>query len=245
MSIQFKWFLTQSAIDSQNEINRVRLLAFYFLRRDGISEFTIDHVMTWCSLADLPSPNPSRLRKNMRSSNFFIKGDGPNSFRLHRTTLDSLDSQFPELAEGSEDIVSTEGILPNGLLEGSRGYLVRLGEQINACYSSNIFDGCAVLMRRLLEVLLILTYRHLGIEGTIMRPDTRHKDLSQIVADAISNPVLKLSKAARDELDVFRDLGNLSAHRIEYNCRRGDLKPRILSYRASVEELLYRSGVKV
>ncbi len=43
---------------------------------------------------------------------------------------------------------------------------------------------------------------------------------------------------------LFKDLGNYSAHKIWYNCTQQDIKPHILKYRAIIEELMYKSGVK-
>ena len=43
---------------------------------------------------------------------------------------------------------------------------------------------------------------------------------------------------------LFKDLGNYSAHKIWYNCTQGDIKPHILKYRAIIEELMYKAGLK-
>jgi hypothetical protein len=53
-----------------------------------------------------------------------------------------------------------------------------------------------------------------------------------------------LSKASKDVLDEFRVLGNFSAHKIIYNCRREEIKKVAREYRAAIEELLYKSGIR-
>ena len=46
---------------------------------------------------------------------------------------------------------------------GKRPFLTRLIQQINFTYGHNCYDACAVLMRRLFEVLLVLAYQNKGI----------------------------------------------------------------------------------
>jgi len=150
----------------------------------------------------------------------------------------------PGIHVASEDVISDDLILPRPLYENTRGFIESLSKQINASYEFNIFDGCAVLMRRLLEILLILSYEHLKIEAAIQDPHGNYLMLERIANDAKSNKVLKLSRDAKSVLDDFRTIGNFSAHKIYYNCRRSDLKKIAVHYRATIEELLYKSGIR-
>ncbi len=45
-------------------------------------------------------------------------------------------------------------------------------------------------------------------------------------------------------LDVFRELGNFSAHKIEYTCKREYIKQEIQQYRALIGELLHKAGIR-
>ena len=99
-------------------------------------------------------------------------------------------------------------------------------------------------MRRLIEVLLILTYRASGIESKIKDSNGDYKNLSKIIGDAVTNKTLDLSKNAKASLDDFRTLGNFSAHQIYYNAKRQDIKKEIQPFRAAVEELLYKAGIR-
>lgn len=123
------------------------------------------------------------------------------------------------------------------------GYLDRLARQINAAFEHAVFDGCAVLMRRLVEVLLILTYEHARIDATITNADGNYVDLSRIIDDAKGNRLLKLSRNTKKHLDRYRTLGNFSAHKIYYSCSRTDIAEALVEYRALVQELLAKSGI--
>ncbi len=99
-------------------------------------------------------------------------------------------------------------------------------------------------MRRLVEVLLILSYRHLQIEGEIKDSHGNYVMLEAVIANAKNNSKLSLSRNSKGCLDIFRELGNFSAHKVEYTCRREYIKPEIQQYRALIGELLHKAGIR-
>lgn len=147
---------------------------------------------------------------------------------------------------GDEDTVTVAQlgtVLPNDLFSSLPTNIQSLFKQINASYENNLFDCTAVIMRRLLESLLVLSYQKAGIESEIMN-GTYHMTLDKIIKNAEQNSTLALSAGTKKDMALFKDLGNYSAHKIWYNCTQGDIKPHILKYRAIIEELLYKTGMK-
>ena len=69
-----------------------------------------------------------------------------------------------------------------------------------------MFDGCAVLMRRLLEILLIHSYQNYKIDSEIKDSSDNFYLLEKIVANAISNKKLDLSRNIKSNLSSYRDL---------------------------------------
>jgi hypothetical protein len=151
--------------------------------------------------------------------------------------------KFPFVEIASEEIHTNDTILPHSLIESTRGYIETLGKQINASYNNNIFDGCAVLMRRLLEILLIHSYEECGKLNEISENDGL-RNLSYIINYTTSNKPFRLAKESLETLDDFRQLGNFSAHKIQYNARRKDIENIKLKYRVTIEELLYTAKIK-
>lgn len=138
-----------------------------------------------------------------------------------------------------------ETILPNVLFEGLTTNFQSICKQINASYENNLYDCTAVLMRRLLESLLVLSYQKAGIESEIMDKNCNfHISLDGIIKNAAQNSVIALSSNSKKDLSLFKDLGNYSAHKIWYNCTQLDIKPHMLKYRVVIEELLYKAGMK-
>ena len=238
-------FSNKVELSAKVQIEKVRLLAYYCLRKHNLDQCGISDVTEWFDQLNYPIPNSTRLRENIRKSKKFIRGSVADTYRLHAREIETLDKEYPELVTKSEEIVSPDHVLPKALFENTRGFIESISKQINASFDNNIFDGCAILMRRLLEILLILSYENNGIESKIKDHNGDYVQLNKIVADAVKNSNLSLSRNTKGCLNDFRNLGNFSAHKIYYNAKRADIQKVILDYRAAVEELLYKSGIKV
>lgn len=236
-------FRNACVFSSLLEVDKVCHLAFFYLKTKGAREFDVSEAARWLVDAGGASPNRTRLEDRLKASRNTIKGQ--RGFRLHADFVKELESKYPALSQKSQDVIDEGTILPEVDYANTRGYIVSLAKQMNACYEHNLFDGCAVLMRRILEILLILSYREMRIESAIQNVDGTYFMLDGIINDAKTNNALKLSRNSRNSLDTFRVLGNFSAHKIEYTCRREYIQPHIQEYRALITELLYKSGIRV
>ncbi len=237
-------FFERCNFSELTELEKVKHLMFYFRKLEGNEDFEVSHLANRINLAGFAKPNVSRLSKKLNQSKDFVKGKEKGTFKLSYKQSKNLETVFPELNEESEEISSLSTVLPHSLFNGTRGYIEKLSLQINASYENNITDGCAVLMRRLIEILLILAYDHVSKKNEIQDCDGELKSLNYIINYTVSNQALGLSKGTKDCLDIFRKLGNFAAHRIEYNCRKQELKNVIMEYRVAIEELLYKAGIK-
>jgi hypothetical protein len=136
-----------------------------------------------------------------------------------------------------------DDILPFDLYRNRRDNITRIGDQINKAYYFGIYDGCAVLMRRLIEMLLVLSYKEHKIEDEIKDSAGNYVDLSIIVTNAKNNSVLGLTRNAKEYLEPFREKGNWSAHNYFFHARKKDIEPFQPHFRTLVEELLYKAGI--
>jgi len=100
-------------------------------------------------------------------------------------------------------------------------------------------------MRRLFEVLLVLSYQNFGIDNEIKDAAGRgYIMLDGIVKKAKDSTVLKLSRI-KNEFDTFRMVGNFSAHNITYTAGKKDIDDIKLNYRVMLEELYNKAGLIV
>lgn len=143
---------------SLEEVDRACYLAFFNLKSKGIEEFTAADAARELVAFGFSTPNQTRLNGRLRASRNTILGR--RGFKLRLQFVKELEAQFPSMSQKSQDIVDEGTIIPEIDYAETRGYIISLAKQINVSYEQNAFDGCAVLMRRLVEVLLILSYRH-------------------------------------------------------------------------------------
>jgi hypothetical protein len=236
-------FIDASELTKLAETDKVCYLAFFYLKTNSLEEFTAIDGARWLSESGISNPNRTRLDQNLRASRNTIKGQ--RGLKLTLPFVKSLETKFPAVTQKSQDVIDHGTILPEVDYVDTRGYIISLAKQMNVSFEQNLFDGCAVLMRRLLEIMLILSYRKLSIESAIQDAAGNYKMLEGIINDAKTNSTLALSRNSKGMLDTFRELGNFSAHKIEYTCRREYIQPHIQDYRALIVELLYKSGIRV
>jgi len=206
-------------------------------------EITITKINEYFIENNLSKYNPTYLKNDLRKSKNITVGLKQNTYKPQRKFLDEMLIKYPFVQTKNEEIHTDDYIIPNSLVENTRGYIENLTKQINASYNNNIFDGCAILMRRLLEILLIHSYEANNKINEISESEG-YKNLSYIINYTISTKPFKLSKEVLEILDDFRQIGNFSAHKIQYNSKRKDIDNVKLKYRLTIEELLYTSNIK-
>lgn len=238
-------FAGLSKLDELTEIDKSCQLAYYHLRRSGVEQFTANECLQWLDGLGFGRPNKSRLEQRLSVTQNTVRGALPGTFRLHHSYVKKLDVLYPQLSVRSQEVVDEGTILPESLYGKTRGYAESLSKQINASYENNVYDGCAVLMRRLEEILLIHSYEKLNIADAIKDGNGNYLLLEGIVRDATSNSVLSLSRNSKVTVEEIRKLGNYSAHKITYTCKREYIREKISEYRALIDELLHKAGIRV
>ena len=201
-------------IDEKSEVEKATLLCFYHSKEDGEVEFTLSRIASIMIDSGYNAPNTSRLKE-----------------------------QLGCLWENHEIIKSEGTLIDEKKFCGKRNFLDKLIHQINHSYENNCFDAAAVLMRRLFELLLIMSYQNMGIDHEIKDPNGNgYKMLDGIVKNAIGNSTLRLSRI-KMEFDSFRLVGNNSAHGIFYIAGKKDIDDIKIKYRVMLEELYNKAGL--
>lgn len=163
-------FAERAQLEDKSEVDKAASIAFFYLQTKAQRDITLKDVADWFKTLHFGQPNFSRLAQKLKGR-YFVVGDKPHHLRLHAKQVTKLRAEMGWLQQASEDVVSVGSILPEPVYIKTRGYIEKLAKQINASYEQNIFDGCAVLMRRLLEVLLIHAFQNTGQESVfVIRP---------------------------------------------------------------------------
>lgn len=234
-------FINIVDLQSKTEIEKVKIIAFYDSYTKQQSEFDLNEVFDILQSIGHPISNHSRLKGYLAKSKDFKKSSSKEKYMIVPTVRQQLQNEYAKILNNEEEILSSNEVLDSNLFLGKRGFLDRLIKQINNCYSNNCFDACAVLMRRVFEITLILAYENNGVESEI-KINGDYVMLERIVANAVQNTTLHISRS-RNEYDAIRDLGNFAAHKIHFNTRKSDIDNIKQTYRVCLEELYYLAGL--
>lgn len=138
----------------------------------------------------------------------------------------------------------SEQVVPLSVVRGTRGYLVRVANQVNGCYEHGWFDACAVMIRRLVETLIIEAFEHEGIDCRIKDPNGDFESLDVLIARTLAEPKWNLTRNTKRGLPKLKWIGDLSAHSRRYNAHRLDIDKIADDVRVVVQELVSIAGFK-
>jgi hypothetical protein len=244
--VQIYEFKTSNELASKTEAERAKLLCYYQYKENEITSFTMTSISDSMVSAGFSMPNTSRLKNVLttgKGRTFLLSKINKGALEFIPAILQELDSTVGQAWFDATTIISDSELIDEVKFCGQRNYLTRLVQQINSSYKNNCYDACAVLMRRLFEVMLVLSYQNLKIDSAIKSTDGRYFMLEGIVSNAKGNSTLNLSSRIRNDLDVIREVGNLSAHSITYTAGQKDIDDIKLKYRVMLEELYNKAGL--
>jgi len=135
-------------------------------------------------------------------------------------------------------------ILPFTLVKGTRGYIETVTHQINHTYLTTCYDACAVMIRRLIEILIIECFEAHGISMKIKNSDGQYFYLGELIQKLLAESSWTLGRNTKKGLKKLKTIGDQSAHSRHYNARRQYIDDIVTDLRVSAEELLYLSRLR-
>ena len=239
-------FMELVDLNGKSESERAKLICFYRYQEFQEREFSMSIISETLIQCGFSAPNTSRLKDKLlkgKNKSFMLVKNDKNRIEFIPVAVQSLVKELGSAWNDTETIISGSELLDENKFTGKRQYLDRLVKQINHTYANNCYDACAVLLRRLFEVLLIMAYQHLGIDNEIKdRAGNGYLMLEGIVNNAKTNDTLKMSRI-KNEFDTFRKVGNFSAHNITYTAGKKDIDDIKLDYRVMLEELYNKASL--
>ncbi len=145
-------------------------------------------------------------------------------------------------AEGFKS--ATDQVIPLSYVRNTRGYIEKLANQINGCYERGWFDACAVMIRRLCEVLIIEVYESKNMSGKIKDGNNQYFMLEALIKSITTEPSWTLNRFTVQAFPQVADAGNLSAHSIRFNAHVDDIDRLVSDFRVAVQDLLALAGIK-
>lgn len=239
-------FIQLVDLKSKTEADRAKYLCYYHFKEINVSQFTMTMISDLLEQSGFTKPNTSRLKDKLirgKGKIMLLSKEQKGALTFVPAVFQSLEKDLRSAWNDTQTIRSNSELIEECKFCGKRPYIDRLIRQINFTYANNCFDACAVLMRRLFEVLLVLSYQNNNIENAITNSQGYHFMLEGIVKDAVQNRVLNIPSRIRKNFDSFREVGNNSAHSITYTAGQKDIDDIKINYRVMMEELYNKSGL--
>ncbi len=235
-------FIDTCDLKTQGETERLGCFVFYSYKEQSKVAFIMTQIGSLFSDSSFSMPNPSRLKKNLIQERSMKETADKNALEFTPAALQRYEQEYQKLWEDYKTIISDSDLLDETIFCGKRDYLTKIVKQINNTYKNNCFDACAVLMRRLFEILLILSYEHNQKEYEIKDTDGNYCMLDKIIGIVIGKNSLTLSRI-KNKFDTFRKVGNFSAHGLTYCASKKDIDDIKLNYRVMLQELYEKAGL--
>lgn len=162
------------------------------------------------------------------------------------TLAQAIDQAAPDLSLPPSEVAAPtqQPVLPHSLFKNTRGYLERVVFQINATYEASAYDGCAVLIRRLVEVLIIEVFDAHQKADQIKNAHGDFLYLQDLISCLLAESSWSLGRNTKTGLSKLKTIGDQSAHSRRYNARREYIDEVIIDVRTVAEELLYLSRIR-
>lgn len=227
-----------------NQVAKAAFLCFYHFKETGETEFDMKGIQSLFSDAGYSRINEGRVKKGLISDKKMrLVHQMQSTLEFVPAILEEYEATYGNCWEDTVTVISNSEYIDEVKFCGKKQYLDRLIQQINSCYKNNCYDACAVLLRRVFEVLLVLAYKNMGIESDIQTETGENKMLDGIVKNAIQNKTLDIPRRISKYFDSIRNTGNFSAHSITYTAGKKDIDDIKSNYRLMMEELYNKAGL--
>lgn len=122
-----------------------------------------------------------------------------------------------------------EEIVPQGIYR-------KILQEVNKSFRAECYNGCAGMVRRLVESLIVDAFEAHRIEDKI-KSDGEYQELKALIGKAIAEPALKLSRNTKAALPKLKFFGDLGLHGRKHLVRKDDLDKLHVEIRVSLEDL--------
>jgi hypothetical protein len=160
---------------------------------------------------------------------------------LARALRRDLPLRYVPPSEGTRP--RSEMVVPHSMVKGTRGYIERIAYQVNGCYEYGWYDGCAVMMRRMIETLIIETFEHHGLAHKIKDPAGNFLQLADLIGATLRESTWNLGRKTKQALPHLKELGDQSAHSRRFVAHREDVDRVQGDFRTVVQELVFLAAL--
>ena len=136
-------------------------------------------------------------------------------------------------------VINGRDLIDLSIVDNAPNYIIDVLKEANFCYKYSLYNGCAVLLRKATENLIIEAFDKKGRLSEIQDSNGDFFTLKNLIITMLNTqpPLWNLSRNIKKSLNEIKKIGDLSAHNIKYNARKSDIDSIIEDYRLSLQEI--------
>lgn len=134
----------------------------------------------------------------------------------------------------------SDNLFPIDIFDNTRDYVKKTARQAILCYDYGLYDGCLVMIRRLIETLIIELFEHRELKERILDKNNNYLFCGDLIDNLLNEKKLwTIGRNAAQELPKIKKLGDLSAHNRRFNAKKSDIDSIKTGLRVVLEELVH------
>lgn len=131
-------------------------------------------------------------------------------------------------------------LFPIDIFDNTRDYIKKTAQQAILCYDYGLYDGCLVMIRRLIETLIIELFEHRELKERILDKNNNYLFCGDLIDKLLEEKKLwTIGRNTAQELPKIKKMGDLSAHNRRFNAKKSDIDSLKTGLRVVLEELVH------
>lgn len=136
-------------------------------------------------------------------------------------------------------VINGQDLIDLNIVNKAPSYITDVLKEANLCYKNSLYNGCAVLLRKATENLIIEAFDKNGRLNEIKDSNGDFLAFKNLIVKLLNaSPTLwNISRNTKKSLEEIKKIGDLSAHNIKFSAKKGDIDSIILDYRITLQEI--------
>ena len=240
ISSELTLFLTSNEVTNLSSMGRLKALLYWHAKKKTNGDGYVTPATLSQELDDAGYIRPSNRTLGRLKDEADVKTRRKRSeVCLSISGQNKLEPQLSPLVMDNRPFI-TSTLLDEAEFRNAPEYVVMVTRQINSSYDNNLFDCCAVMIRRLIETQIIELFERKKVAGEIRLKDGNYKMLADILSALESSQSVSISRPAQNipKLRKFKlKVADKSAHNRTFIAQKGDIDKYWEDLRAIILDL--------
>ena len=214
---------------------QIPYFGYFLITYQGKDSFCAKDIASCFEQLHLPAYSniPAYLSKEKKAKHML---KGKTGYVLSKKLSDAIATSIGEIKikDPSTDFFPIE------LFDKTRDYLKKTARQAILCYDYGLYDGCLVMIRRLIETLIIELFEKYEIKERILDKNDNYFYCGELIDQfLIEKKLWTIGRNSIQELPKIKKMGDLCAHNRRFNAKKSDIDSIKLGIRIVLEELIH------